>query len=70
MDLLQDPLRWKREVLQVVLRPAASVSPSSLLEIEILRPHHRPTESKAGRKGVLCVFGVGGDGIEPLKPEL
>lgn len=48
----------KLKVPPVVLGPAASASPSSLLEKEILRPHPRPVESEVQRTLVGCGWRV------------
>ena len=39
----------------VIPRPAASVSPGSLLDIQLLRPHPRPTESEILGRSSVCV---------------
>lgn len=48
--LLRDTQKWKPEVLQVVPRPTASM-PQWFVQIDILRPHPRPTKAGTGSEG-------------------
>lgn len=47
-------------VLKVASAPAASAAPNNVLEIQILRPQHRPTESDLLGGGIqpICALRI------------